>query len=1042
MNQIGRFDYAGGALTPLTSFGTGGERFGDVVSTDLDAQPDDEILSVSYFYRYRTGPILQYEVSESLRCIVAKHKDDGGDIYTVTSLPLSTFNWPMILPLDLLKPSIRVSAGNFDRDPAMEVLVACINGAGATKDLWLVEVDSSYHCAIVASITNLPLEEFDVTAGDFDGDKLDEACVMTTTGTPSWSYSGITYSMRALSFDFNYHTLQFSQTIDTVFTSLYQGGVSTNFADSIGVGRLSLCSGEADLDGRDELVLAYEIHNVTNDISSGDKVSHRTLVDPFDVGEGFDLLRHDPAKRVKVEEWTVSNPSLGLPPTNHGLNKPLQTAAVFGDLNRDGRDEILIAAGRKFCIYAPDNLLNLTRKAERTFYSTYGLDQTRMFVIEDLNADTADTDWRPEIVGIGFTNDPAYSELFDWWRSPGDAYLCAFSPTVNAAGEITGLVDGPTVNIGTYSTAAELGNWCLTAGDWDGNAVRLGVPLRTSRHRVMQPIVVLNAPPTHFDILESLRYDIHKCYLPNIPTLYARYETTTDSTNVIQTEMSRDWGVSAELSRGGSFLGIGLKATLKFKYGEEFSRDSTRSHKLSFAISTDAIYEDEVYVAETNYNLFEYPVYYRGGMTGHVLVASPQLQEKNWYAAKELITSFGYAPTHEVGNLLSYPNYFPFSSNPAFGDTVMMSSAGLSLDQNPNRNWSVSITDFTGAGAKRKHKIGTSVGIKVTAWGFEAKVEGKYDQSELTTLRTEVMNQFSMKAHYDGIDRTIGEVNHNVTPYVYWATNGALTLDYNVNINPEANPWWQTRYGNRPDPAFALPWRYDPEKSLPLSDPSKRNQTADISFRPSTVSPGDTILIVVHVNNHSLLACTQPVSVRLFLGDPAGGGTRIVGIDGDSVLTEHAPIDARSRTELLLEWIVPEGVPTNPRIYGVIDAEQSIDEIHENNNTGYNVLRVDGITSVPDLPGQTSPREFALRQNYPNPFNPATHIAYSVPKAGRTVLVVYDVLGRMMAKLVDEVQGPGEFTVQWDASAMPSGVYFCRLSAGSFVQTKKLMLLK
>jgi hypothetical protein len=43
---------------------------------------------------------------------------------------------------------------------------------------------------------------------------------------------------------------------------------------------------------------------------------------------------------------------------------------------------------------------------------------------------------------------------------------------------------------------------------------------------------------------------------------------------------------------------------------------------------------------------------------------------------------------------------------------------------------------------------------------------------------------------------------------------------------------------------------------------------------------------------------------------------------------------------------------------------------------------------------------------------------------------------------VDEVQGPGEFTVQWDASAMPSGVYFCRLSAGSFVQTKKLMLLK
>lgn len=90
----------------------------------------------------------------------------------------------------------------------------------------------------------------------------------------------------------------------------------------------------------------------------------------------------------------------------------------------------------------------------------------------------------------------------------------------------------------------------------------------------------------------------------------------------------------------------------------------------------------------------------------------------------------------------------------------------------------------------------------------------------------------------------------------------------------------------------------------------------------------------------------------------------------------------------------------------------------------------------------TSPEIFSLEQNYPNPFNPVTTIRYSIPESGFVSLKVYDVLGREAAALVSEEKSPGVYEVQFDGSSIASGVYYYRLSAGSFTQTKKLMLVK
>jgi hypothetical protein len=85
---------------------------------------------------------------------------------------------------------------------------------------------------------------------------------------------------------------------------------------------------------------------------------------------------------------------------------------------------------------------------------------------------------------------------------------------------------------------------------------------------------------------------------------------------------------------------------------------------------------------------------------------------------------------------------------------------------------------------------------------------------------------------------------------------------------------------------------------------------------------------------------------------------------------------------------------------------------------------------------------FALNQNFPNPFNPETTISYQLAAVSHVTLKVYDVLGRNVKTLVDEVKKPGRYETEFDTSQLASGVYFCTLHAGDFSQTKKLTLLK
>ena len=108
-----------------------------------------------------------------------------------------------------------------------------------------------------------------------------------------------------------------------------------------------------------------------------------------------------------------------------------------------------------------------------------------------------------------------------------------------------------------------------------------------------------------------------------------------------------------------------------------------------------------------------------------------------------------------------------------------------------------------------------------------------------------------------------------------------------------------------------------------------------------------------------------------------------------------------------------------------------------------------GVVGIEDNPNLI-PSSFILRQNYPNPFNPITTFLYDLPEQSYVSITIYDLLGRQVKMLVNQTQDAGFKSTQWDASSVPSGIYFYQINArqkeggqaGGFVQTRKMVVLK
>ena len=101
------------------------------------------------------------------------------------------------------------------------------------------------------------------------------------------------------------------------------------------------------------------------------------------------------------------------------------------------------------------------------------------------------------------------------------------------------------------------------------------------------------------------------------------------------------------------------------------------------------------------------------------------------------------------------------------------------------------------------------------------------------------------------------------------------------------------------------------------------------------------------------------------------------------------------------------------------------------------IYTIDSVTSISDVP-----QEFSLSEAYPNPFNPSTTIDFSVPSESVVNIGIYDVSGRNIQTLVNDNYQPGYYSIVWDGAGHSSGVYFVKMTSGSYTQTQKLMMIK
>jgi hypothetical protein len=231
-------------------------------------------------------------------------------------------------------------------------------------------------------------------------------------------------------------------------------------------------------------------------------------------------------------------------------------------------------------------------------------------------------------------------------------------------------------------------------------------------------------------------------------------------------------------------------------------------------------------------------------------------------------------------------------------------------------------------------------------------------------------------------------------------------------------------------------------KILDISTPSSPTQVSSILSSALRTLIVDSLAYVATGNGLVVLNVSDPTA-PFTVGSTTTSGTRSY-----VYLSKHSNLVYMSYDAL---HIVDVTNPSNPtEIYTLNDLDLEFPAgLSVVRDTVYLAVPFTGLwvlnnriaTTVDEYPSQ-SRVTFSLSQNYPNPFNPTTTITFALPVKSFVSLKIFDVLGREVATLVSEELSTGKYSTQWNAAGLGSGVYFYRLQAGSFMETKKLLLLR
>ncbi|NJK85750.1 MAG: hypothetical protein HC906_07060 [Bacteroidales bacterium] len=477
--------------------------------------------------------------------------------------------------------------------------------------------DSAYTVMLKPELFNAPNgisrgSLYDVCTGDFNEDGIDEIVLAAVTEYPDEDEFG--WRLDAYLFQMKEEKIEYQfKTTNPFYTE------TSNSNDYIR--RLAVVAGNFDNDFVEDVAVTYQVVETGN-------------------GDSDIYLR---ATRASSTGFSLMGEQYRIDGSNGHNGWPLTMYAA--DVNRDGFDEIQIQARNTLNSYSLDENLDYFPKTSPAY--AYGILNNEndyfvnTFAVTDMDLAYNDS-LKTEIAVLNNNGLTIYQKI-------------------NSQGLFDELIELDLIANG------------IVAGDFDGDALRLGPPRRQTISNIVRPLMVLSTPPVHFDIFGDEVFDLQDCYpvyesSENCNTSSVYYKEIDEQQIESSVEVSSTWTKTslpvAETIEGIYTLDYAeiadrlINQELNKIYGGGEVEKRRSSQTFTFSSRTETIEDDVIQCLITTYDLLEFPVYTDDSVMRHVMVIEPSTDQQKtrlqWIPFRSS-ASRNFHATHEVGNILSYP---------------------------------------------------------------------------------------------------------------------------------------------------------------------------------------------------------------------------------------------------------------------------------------------------------------------------------------------------------------------------------------------------
>lgn len=926
-------------------------------------------------------------------------------------------------------PRFKLNKADFDRDGKDELVLTFRDFSNEKTTIQIYKIGSNSIPVLQAQIADVTFgilggtweeDVYDITVNDFDGDSIpDIALANLFNNNPNNDFKLYTYSVTPSG------TWKINPKGSVIVAS---GGNRNNYKV------MALSSGfyNTKTPNQKQIALAVGFIDPADNLKCKRQLFTASTASFKD--QGANALN---TITVNTSVYSYSETFNDLPVVN----------IKSGDLDQNYTDEIVFAYGPSFDIFTTDTNMVLTKKGNGSAGNS-GNNFYHQATGSYLDIADVDKDFIQDIIIASTYDDGSDFNYFSVAIFDAKAIVNGNNPVVYNLSSLNTKASSATILKGSYAGASSDYYYAMVFGDFDGGKGRLGSPTHMVK-KLLTPLVIVNTPPYHFDKFGNNVYDITNCF-PNYQCqMNSSYSKSNTSTGTIETTLKSDWAVSAKVSAGGSIGALGLSASLKATYGESF--DKTNSKTTTTSITSDQIAkgDDWIFADVTDYDIYEYPIDSNGVKTGYVLAKMRRTAgSMNVWMESKSPDAFYYIPDHEVGNVMSYPSFANFNSFVGGLQNIKGSPGGsCNIGSTTNTTFGMQYTDFASSSASTTKSFGIEASASASYYGFALETEGSYKSSDLNSHTSTATTDIKYTSNFTStLNNAINPApNYTLTPYVYWGVNGAITLGYSVDPSPGGGAiktFWSENYSQKPDLTFILPWRLDSAKGLKATFTNDQPRLCkSIIMNKDNFITGDTARVTAWINNFSFKDFNGTAEFQFYIGPPDGGGTLLTDINGQSTISYTGVIPGRGRIPLQFRFKVPAGLQSFPRIYVKIDPNNKIDEGHEDNNIGFNIINSAGVVGKVFKAAQKN-KTYSAKLT-PNPANSnGSELHLNLPVEGYLNVDIRDMSGRLVKKLYDSDQKAwsGNFILPIETKDLINGIYTVNILFNS--QSKSLKLIK